>query len=391
MEDTITAISSTDTPAEVAAALLPRPKLGAAPAAPAEPEKPEPEKKPEPTKAAAADDDETLEDDDIEGIEAASAAGRALAQRKAKIQARFHAVTGRRKEETERANKAEQERDAERKRVADERQARERAERELADLKAKAAPAPTEPEKKTAAAEETFTPSKPEPQEDAFDDYQAWDKAHRAWTLDTAAEKSTFEMRAEQRKQEREATEAREKEAREREIAEVRTAYEGRRAAARERLTDWDQVLGPDSPIFNEHLTPEMQSVIATEAHGPELLYHLAKNIDVFNAIKAMTPSRQLFELAKLHAKAEAGTLVSAPAAAEVPAQSTTTVAPTTPVAQATGAATVPVSKAPEPPPRVTGAGGVAETFDPNAESTDFRDWKAWREKSRQDRGLPRR
>jgi hypothetical protein len=118
-------------------------------------------------------------------------------------------------------------------------------------------------------------------------------------------------------------------------------AFNYRETVAREKFADYDTVArNPNVPI-----TPTMAEIIRDSDVGPDLAYHLGKNLAEAARIAALQPSRQAVELGKLEAR------ITAPKALP--------------------------NRAPAPVQPVSGiaAGG---TKDPGKMS--FEEYKAWRE-----------
>lgn len=143
--------------------------------------------------------------------------------------------------------------------------------------------------------------------------------------------------RVDQRLREKEAqaqrdAEQREKEARAREFGK-------RMAEAQQKHEDFVDVLTSLKGTELERVHTDVTEYIQESEHGPELLYHLAKNPDVLDRLRKLTPRKFIAELGKLETKFEA------PAAAPKPKEE----APTLTEMAATPSAKSPVSRAPAP------------------------------------------
>lgn len=75
--------------------------------------------------------------------------------------------------------------------------------------------------------------------------------------------------------------------------------------AARERHSDFDIALQSLAGTEMDRVPTEVVEAIQESAHGPELLYHLAKNRDVLDRLRKLSPTRFIAELGKLEAKWE--------------------------------------------------------------------------------------
>jgi len=130
----------------------------------------------------------------------------------------------------------------------------------------------------------------------------------------------------EKAKTEREAAE-REKEARQREFGK-------RLGVAQTKYADFEDVLNSIKGTELERVGNDVTEYIQESEQGAELLYHLAKNPDVLDRLRKLSPRRFIAELGKLEAKWEE----KAPPAKEE-----------TPTLSEVATTTRPVSKAPAP------------------------------------------
>jgi len=150
-------------------------------------------------------------------------------------------------------------------------------------------------------------------------------------------------LRDEQAKREREAAE-REKEARQREFGK-------RLNDAKSKHDDFEEVLTSIKGTELERVHQDVTEYITESEQGPELLYHLAKNPDVLDRLRKLSPRRFIAELGKLEAKWEEKT---PPAKEQTPTLSevATTARPVSkapaPIAPLDTAGIAPVAKKPE-------------------------------------------
>lgn len=149
-------------------------------------------------------------------------------------------------------------------------------------------------------------------------------------------------LRDEQTKREREAAE-REQEARQREFGK-------RLNDAKAKHDDFEEVLTSIKGTELERVHSDVTEYITESEQGPELLYHLAKNPDVLDRLRKLSPRRFIAELGKLEAKWE-----QPPAKEQTPTLSevaTTTARPVSkapaPIAPLDTAGVAPVAKKPE-------------------------------------------
>lgn len=129
---------------------------------------------------------------------------------------------------------------------------------------------------------------------------------------------------ADKAKAEREAAE-REKEVRQREFGK-------RLGVAQTKYEDFTEVLNSIKGTDLERVPPDVTEYIQESEQGGELLYHLAKNPDVLDRLRKLSPRRFIAELGKLEAKWEQ----------PAPAKDTPTLSEVATTAR-------PVSKAPAP------------------------------------------
>jgi hypothetical protein len=341
-DDTITLVSTTDSPEEVQAALTGKPPAETPPA-----DKPDETKAAE-TKPADAPPAETPEQKDARE---ASEAGSRLAKRKQSIQQEIDELT---------RNKHNVRRDveAEEARLMDLRRQREETERQVAPDK----PAP-----------KTDTPKLeddelPEPKLDAVDDkgdakyatYEDYLSDHAKWTKAQAAAAARLVVL-----QEREAERARiERDSTDRvvhgRLAEYNTALE----TFKKTHADFDAVFAEAKAEVQDTLValgPEALKVVDgytvfDAEDGPALTYYLLKHPDELKAVAMKPPQQQLIHLARLEER------IRPAGAKKEPARSQT----------------APETKAPEPIKPV-GSGPTATTVPSDEES--YQDYKARRER----------
>lgn len=143
--------------------------------------------------------------------------------------------------------------------------------------------------------------------------------------------------RVDQCLREKEAEAQREAEQRE---SEARQREFGKRiATAREKHEDFDDVLSSIKGTDLDRVHADVTEYLQESDHGAELLYHLAKNPDVLERLRKLTPRKFIAELGKLEDK------LQAPA----PGEKTETKTPSTLTEVATPPVKTSVSKAPAP------------------------------------------
>jgi hypothetical protein len=149
-------------------------------------------------------------------------------------------------------------------------------------------------------------------------------------------------LREEQSKREREAEETAK--------AERQREYGKRLAAAREKHEDFEDVLNSIKGTDLERVHTDVVEYMQESEQGAELLYHLAKNPDVLDRLRKLSPRRFIAELGKLEAKWEQ----PAPAKEETPTLSEVAItarpvskAPA-PIAPIDSSGIAPVAKKPE-------------------------------------------
>ena len=179
-----------------------------------------------------------------------------------KIERRFSEITKQREAAREEARK--------------EREAREALEARLRDLEAKANPAPQVAQ----AAEDT------EPQPSQFEDAFEYAKALAEWSTEKALrERDAAE--AQRKQQEAEAVKHRE--------------WADRVSKAKAELPDFDEMVASSEVVVSN----EVRDAIMESDVGPQLLYHLAENPEVADALAKMSAIKALREIGKLEARLE--------------------------------------------------------------------------------------
>lgn len=350
MGNDITAVSTTDSQAQVEAALAPRGTPPPATETPAAPETAKPAETPaEPAKPAdtpAATAPATDETDD----DAGSKAGKALNERKSRLQARIDELT------FDKHNTA-----AERDRAlakADELQ------KQLDALKA-GKPAPTaEPEQSAAPAKfakKAF--DEPKPKQEDFDDYDKFSDAKDDW-IERKARHNFQQELDEKAYNDRVARDEAELRTR---VETAQRAYTERFNAAKIKYPDFEQKMkdGANMPLSEA----QVQHMRLSE-QGVELLYFFLNNPTEAERIGALPDGRALVEMGKIEARLEAAP-ASSPATAEPTSaakstNSTTTTTPTKPA----------ISRAPAP---VTTVQSSASSGQVTGDQLSWEDWKAQR------------
>jgi len=352
-DDTITLVSTTDTPEQVIAALTGKPEATKpAEAKPAEPAKPAAETPPgETTPAAepAAPVEETTEQREERETKEASEAGSRLAKRKAKIQDEIDELT-RSKHSVRRDVEAEEAR--------------------LAEILAKrqSVEGTTAPPAATAATTTTTTEGRDEPKLDAVDDkgnakyatYEDYLSDHGKWIREEAVREAK-QIVEQERAAERERIE---RDSASRVVNERVATYNTALDAFKKTHADFDAA-------FEEAKESVQETLVAIGPHalkvvdgftvfdaedGPALTYYLLKHPDELKAIALKAPQQQLVHLAKLDERLRQGN-----------AKKT-----------GTSPAAAPTTKAPEPIKPV-GSGPTATTVATDEEP--YQDFKVRRER----------
>lgn len=351
-DDTVTLVSTTDSPEEVHAALTGTPippvdEKKAAGLAPIADTAPVAEAAPKPKADAKAPADETPEQTTAREE---TARGGTSEKRRQKVQAEIDKLTGRKYD-------ARRDVEAEETRLADLR-------RQTADLEAKiasekpagpsAAPVVTRPSGQDTP---TITPSRIEPKMDEVDpttgqarypEYEDWVKDHGVWVGEQV------EARADARLTERLQQEAADRARIAREQAATRAEQESLASfnkhieAFRTSHADYDAVLADVKDVVDElveHLGPRALSVIDTftvrdAEDGAALMYHLAQSPDDLRRIAALPLPQQLIALGRFeHAHQEAASSPAGPSSLVTP--TTRAPRPITPVGGGATASTV--------------------------------------------------
>lgn len=185
----------------------------------------------------------------------------------------------------------------------------EQLQRELEASRPKSGP-PSEPQ----------TPKEPKPED--FTTVQEYTDALVSYRVDQRLREKDAQAK---REAEQTAAEARAREFGKR-IAETRTKHE-----------DFDEVLGSIKNTDLDRVHADVTEYLQESDHGGELLYHLAKNPDVLDRLRKLTPRKFIAELGKLETKFEAQA-PSGQAGKETPT-----------LTQVAAPASAPVSKAPAP------------------------------------------
>jgi hypothetical protein len=370
-DDTITLVSTSDTPEQVQAALVGRPAKPAAEAAttpaatddkPAD--TPAADAKPATSEAAIEPDipaDETAEQKETRE---ASEAGRALSKRAQKIQAEIDTLTGKK-------YNARQAVEVEEARLADIR-------RQIQELEAKGGKPAETPATPPPAATPTApaVASRPEPKIDAVDDkgnakyatYEDYLSDHAVWTKDEAI-LATRALIDQEKTAERERIEH---DSANRAVSERLATYNSNLDAFKKTHADFDAAFEDAKDAVQETLValgPQALKVIDgytvfDAEDGPALTYYLLKRPDELKAIAMKAPHQQLLHLARLEERIR-------------PAGATRKAGPS---------ATTTATKAPEPI-RPVDSGPTATTVPLDEEP--YQDYRARRERElRARRGL---
>lgn len=123
-----------------------------------------------------------------------------------------------------------------------------------------------------------------------FADYETFIEAIADWKADQKVREALqqTEVRASQTKQEQEARE-------------VAKTWASRQDAARNRITDYDAVVGSSSVT----IASAVSDAILTSERGPDIAYHLAKNPAVVARLNSLSPMAAAREIGRLEAALE--------------------------------------------------------------------------------------
>ena len=286
-----------------------------------------------------------------------------------KRQARFNKVTAEK-------HKALQELSSERQLRENERQLREKAERELAELRAKAAaPADTRTETTPETAPvtaDTSAVTKPRPKQEDFADFDEYEAARDAWLLEQSEAKATAKVLAEFEARQKAEDEARAQAAADADATARAKTFLAQQEAAKQKHPDYVEVV---SAAGDMNLSGPMIDFMKRQPEvGAELAYYFATHQDVADEISQKPIADQYADLGALKARHELGTLFNEADDDEAPDTTETPAPAAVPKAAAVPAKTA-VSKAPKP--MTTLGGGMAETSkDPSQMS--HAEYKAW-------------
>jgi len=266
-----------------------------------------------PVAAEPAEPVESAESTEAEASEPAQATDETERKPNPKIERRFSEITKQRE-----AAKQEAER---------ERQARVEMEGRLKEMEAKLNPAPQE-----------TVQTDPKPNPEQFSDMFEYAEALAEWTADKRFKEEKAKEAAQKVEQER---------------AKFMETWASRVNDFRAKTPDFDDLVGSADVVVSN----EVRDAIFESEMGPQILYHLAENLDTAKKLQGMTASAALRMIGKLEAKFE-----------EAPASSSKeTIAKT--------------SKAPPPisPIRAAANGPVTELDDNRQFHGSYQAWKAAR------------
>src|SRR6185437_15186850 len=146
------------------------------------------------------------------------------------------------------------------------------------------------------------------PKRDAFDNPDKYDEALEAWMTRAAERAATTALdrqkaedaKADAERLKTEADKAREEETRGRAIV-----FQEKATKFKEQAQDFDDLVmrAPDEggPV----ITHQMSGAMLEADNGPEIAYHLAKNVEESQRIANLTPARQVYEIGRLSARLE--------------------------------------------------------------------------------------
>jgi hypothetical protein len=266
-----------------------------------------------PVAAEPAEPVESAESTEAEASEPAQATDETERKPNPKIERRFSEITKQRE-----AAKQEAER---------ERQARVEMEGRLKEMEAKLNPAPQE-----------TVQTDPKPNPEQFSDMFEYAEALAEWTADKRFKEEKAKEAAQKVEQER---------------AKFMETWASRVNDFRAKTPDFDDLVGSADVVVSN----EVRDAIFESEMGPQILYHLAENLDTAKKLQGMTASAALRMIGKLEAKFE-----------EAPASS-----PKETIAK--------TSKAPPPisPIRAAANGPVTELDDNRQFHGSYQAWKAAR------------
>lgn len=147
-----------------------------------------------------------------------------------------------------------------------------------------------------------------EPKESDFANYLEYERARSAWDTRRAV-REEFKRGEEIERSKREAEEAREHS----------VAYAEKLEEARERITDFDEVVGK---MRGTEIRIDVAREIAASDKGPLIAYHIATNPEKLDELNAMTPRELAREIGRLEATVRypaAKTKTNAPKPSEKP------------------------------------------------------------------------
>lgn len=336
MDDTITLVSTSDSPEEVAAALTGTPpaakpadkavdKAVEKPADPATPgEKPAEAAKPVETKADEKTDDIPANETPEQKVDREAAATRVSSRQKRldRIQADIDAAYAKKKA-------AEREADAETDRLADIRKKREQAEAEIVAAK------PKEPETPAAKAldlaDEPKLDAKKADGSDAYATYEDWQSDHAKWTIrksqeaaQTAAETVAAQTKADLSKADRERID---RDRATRATDEALATHTDKIEEFRKTHADFDAVCQDAVDIVGD-IKAELgarafdvidQFTLHDSLNSAALMYYLAQHEDEVRAIAAKPVPQQIIALARIDSSLGTASKPSGPAPVATP------------------------------------------------------------------------
>ena len=186
-------------------------------------------------------------------------------------------------------------------------EAREKAEREASELRAK-----YEPPKSDEIG--------PEPAPEQFTDAKEYGKALKDWTAENTRREDS--KKAEEQRQQQEQ-------------ARIASEWKTRQEAVKAQIEDYESVIASSEVKVSN----EVRDAILESDIGPQLLYHFAKNPDEAERIGKFTVGRALRELGKLESKLAGGPATPAPKSQTSVAEISAAPAPITPLRGSTSVA----------------------------------------------------
>lgn len=111
----------------------------------------------------------------------------------------------------------------------------------------------------------------------------------------------------------------------------VKTVYQEREEGVREKYPDFQDVVYKDPDKGGPAITPLMKAILLKSEHGPEMVYHLGKNVNESHRIYEMDPIDQVKAMTKLELEMSTKTPAKKTSGAPAPIKPVSGGAPVTP------------------------------------------------------------